>query len=165
MPTRHAAARARTPPEARGSAPFALLGAFVALVLAGPPAHAQTLGEVVLVSAIGSQLHGVSALPSGSLRAEGPGAAALIARLPDAANWTDWEVFTARGIVMALENALVHSVETELMVAGIGRVSRDESTFGDERHVRFVFEGEGRRVLLHVIRGGDSLVWLLARAR
>lgn len=141
-----------------------LLGVVVAAGLGGA-ALAQTLGEVVLVSAIASELHPVTSLPSGSLRAEGPGAVALVARLPDAGAWTDWEVFTARGLVTSLEGALVHNVETEFMVAGLARVSREESTVSGTRHVRYVFEGGGRRALLHLLRDGDALVWLLARGR
>jgi hypothetical protein len=143
----------------------ALAGLAVVVAMAPASVQAQTLGEVVLVSAIASQLHPVASLPSGSLRAEGPGAVALAARVPDAGAWTDWEVYTARGLAALLEPALVHNVETELMVAGFDRVSRDESTVEGERHVRHVFEGGGSRVLLYVIRGADSLVWLLARGR
>jgi hypothetical protein len=143
--------------------PVALVGLLAVLVIA-PVARAQTLGEVMLVTAIMSELHPVRSLPSGSLRAAGPGAEALIARLPDAASWTDWEVYTATGVAARLEPGLVHNVETELAVAGFWRTSREESTQNDERHVRYLFEGDGR-VLLHVIRSGDTLVWLLARGR
>jgi hypothetical protein len=142
-----------------------MLGTLLVVSILGPAASAQTLGEVVLVSAIMSQLHPVTALPSGSLRAEGAGATALVARLPGSSAWTDWEVFTATGLATALEGALVHTIETELMVAGLWRVSRDESMVGGERHVRYVFEGDDGRMLLHVIRSDDALIWLLARGR
>ena len=156
---------ARSRPATRIPAWRITLAFLLATWAVGPVAQAQTLGEVVLVSAIMSQLHPVTSLPSGSLRAEGAGATALVARLPDSSAWTDWEVFTATGLATALEGALVHNVETELMVAGLWRVSRDESVVEGERHVRHVFEGDGRRMLLHVIRTDDALIWLLARGR
>jgi hypothetical protein len=156
--------RARPRPAARRTAALGALVGLLAVLAVAPAARAQTLGEVMLVTAIMSDLHPVGSLPSGSLRAEGPGAVALIARLPDAAAWTDWEVYTATGLAALLEPGLVHNIETELMVAGYWRVSRDASTVGSEHHVRHVFEGDGR-VLLHVIRSADTLIWLLARGR
>lgn len=155
----------RSPGRAtRGTRRLAL--PFVAVLAAlAPVAAAQTLGEVTLVVAISSQLHPGVSLPSGSLRAEGPGAVDLIARIPDAASWTDWEVYTARGIAMALENAVVYGAERDLAVAGYFRTVHEERTVGGDRHVRLEFEGHTGRALVYVIREPDALVWLLARSR
>jgi hypothetical protein len=154
--------RVRRPSSWRAAVAGALL---VAAVAAGT-APAQTLGEVTLVTAIASQLHPVTSLPRGTMRAEGAGVPALLARVPDAAAWTDWEVYTVTGVLVALESALLRTVETEYAVAGLSRASSDERRVGDlEVHVRYVFEGPGERRLVYLIRGPERLVWMLARAR
>lgn len=136
------------------------------LALGGGAASAQVLAEVALAPAVASQLFPPVSWPSGSLRAMGADADALIARLPGNAEWRDWEVYTATGLAATLEPALTYGVERDLLVAGLFRAETTTTTVGAQRHTRVVFsDGANQRALLHVIRSGQELVWLVARGR
>lgn len=136
------------------------------LALLSSPVRAQTLAEVTLVTAITSQLYPVVSLPSGSLRANGTGTAAVIARVPDAHAWTDWEVYTATGLASRLAPALFNQVETGLATEGYFRMRSEETQVAGESRIRVEFEGDGgAKALLFVIRSGEELVWLVARGR
>jgi len=138
----------------------------LALALGGGGASAQVLAEVALAPAIASQLFPPVSWPSGSLRALGAGADALIARLPGNAEWRDWEVYTATGLAATLEPALTYGVERDLLVQGLFRAETTTTTIGAERHTRVVFsDGATQRALLYVIRSGQELIWLVARGR
>lgn len=140
----------------------------VAAALAfAPLAIAQTLADVTVTTAIIAQLQGATVqLPSGSLRAQGAGTAAVVARVPDAASWTDFEVYTATGIAAALEPALVYGVERDLFMVGFGRAETTPSQLGATAVTRVVFEHpDGRKALLTTFRTGREFVWLLARSR
>lgn len=145
---------------------FRALAVAAALALA-PLAAAQTLVDVTVTTAIVAQLQGATVqLPSGSLRAMGAGTAAVIARVPDADAWTDFEVYTATGIAASLEPALVYGVERDLFVAGFERTETSASQDGATAVTRAVFaHADGRRALLTTFRTGRELVWLLARSR
>jgi hypothetical protein len=87
--------------------------------------------------------------PPSSLRAVGDGTGPLIARVPDAAAWTDWEVYTATGLVAALEPAFVYDVELNLLMDGYFRSETLVTEIGAERHTRVVFvEGDRPRPAL-----------------
>jgi hypothetical protein len=140
----------------------------VAAALAfAPLAVAQTLVEVTTVTAIVAQLQGATVqLPSGSLRAMGTGTGPVIARVPDAASWTDFEIYTAQGIAAALEPALVYGVERDLFMVGFERAETTPSQLGATAVTRVVFaHADGRRALLTTFRTGREFVWLLARSR
>lgn len=135
-----------------------------ALTLVGA-AHAQLLVEVALAPAIASQLFPPMTFPASSLRAIGGDTGPLIARVPDAAAWTDWEVYTATGFAASLEPAFVYDVERGLLMAGFFRESTTATDVGAERHTRVVFTDGAQRALLYLIRSGRELVWLVARGR
>jgi hypothetical protein len=139
----------------------------VAALAFAPLAVAQTLVDVTLATAIVAQLQGATVqLPSGSLRAQGAGTAAVVARVPDAASWTDFEVYTATGVAAALEPALVYGIERDLFVAGFERAETTPSQLGATAVTRVVFaHADGRRALLTTFRTGREFVWLLARSR
>ena len=140
----------------------------VAAALAfAPIAFAQTLVDVTVTTAIIAQLQGVTVqLPSGSLRAQGAGTAAVIARVPDAAAWTDFEVYTATGVAAALEPALLYGIERDLFMVGFERAETTPSQLGATAVTRVVFANpDGRRALLTTFRTGREFVWLLARSR
>ncbi len=129
-------------------------------------ASAQLLAEVALAPAIASQLFPPVSWPSGSLRAVGNGADALIARVPGHADWQGWEVYTATGLVANLEGALVYGVERDLLMQGLFRSQTSDTVVGSERHTRVIFsDGGSGRALLYLIRSGQELVWLVARGR
>lgn len=135
-----------------------------ALTLVGA-AHAQLLVEVALAPAIASQLFPPMSFPASSLRAAGGNTGTLIARVPDAANWTDWEVYTATGLAASLEPGLVHQVQLDMAMAGFFAESTTATERGPERHTRIVFTDGAQRALLYVIRSGRELAWLVARGR
>ena len=138
----------------------------LALLLGGGAASAQLLAEAALAPAIASQLFPPVSWPSGSLRAMGADADALIARLPGNVEWQGWEVYTATGLAASLEPALTYGVERDLLVQGLFRAETTTTTVGAERHTRVVFsDGASQRALLYVIRSGHELVWLVARGR
>ncbi len=140
----------------------------VAAALAfAPIAFAQTLVDVTVTTAIIAQLQGATVqLPSGSLRAQGAGTAAVVARVPDAASWTNFEVYTATGIAASLEPALVYGVERDLFMVGFERAETTPSQLGATAVTRVVFaHADGRRALLTTYRTGREFVWLLARSR
>ena len=139
----------------------------VAAALAFAPfAVAQTLADVTVTTAIIAQLQGATVqLPSGSLRAQGAGTAAVVARVPDAASWTEFEIYTAQGIVAALEPAFVYGVERDLFMIGFERAETTPSQFGATTVTRVVFaHADGRKALLTTFRTGREFVWLLARS-
>lgn len=136
------------------------------LVLGSGFGSAQLLAEVALAPAIASQLFPPVSWPSGSLRAVGSGADALVARVPGNAEWQGWEVYTASGLAASLEPALVYGVERDLMMQGLFRAETSNASVGTERHTRVVFsDGGAQRALLYVMRSGQELVWLVARGR
>lgn len=150
----------------RAAARSALL-AFVLVLGAGSGAvvHAQFLADTLVATAIASQLYPGVQFPSGTLRAvEAP--PSLIARVPDAAAWTSWEAYTARGLGTRLVPAHIHQLTNAFAVAGFFEASRSEAPVGDEVHTRTEFAGpDGGRALLYVIRRGDDIAWLVARQR
>jgi len=138
------------------------LAAILALSSVGT---AQLLAEVMTVTAIASTLYPQMSFPPSSMRAVGSGTEAVIARVPDAAAWTGWEVYTATGFAASLEPAFVYDVERGLLMAGFFRESTTSTEFGPERHTRVVFSDGTQQALLYLIRSGQELVWLVARNR
>lgn len=132
-------------------------------------AAAQLLTEVMVTTAIMATFNSNVRFPSGSLSAVGADADRLIARIPGNADWTGWEVYTARGIAANLQDAFVHQVATAFAVAGYFEGVRSESNvaFGgqNERHTRIEFDGDTDTRLLYVIRAEQELVWLTASRR
>lgn len=148
------------------SAGRALLPALLTvLALTVPGARAQLLADTLVTVAVASQTYPALRFPSGTLRAtEAP--PSLVARVPDAAAWTDWEAFTARGLGAALLPAHVRNLANGFALAGFFEDSRSETRVGDEIHTRSEFTGpDGARALLYVVRRGDEVAWLVARAR
>src|SRR5690606_5110470 len=143
----------------------------VALVILGAGAvHAQLLADVMVATAISATFDASVRFPSGSLSAQGPGADALIDQVPGAGDWTDWEVYVARGVAANLQPAFVHNVTTGFAVAGYFESERTEATVttatGPQVLTRILFEGgDGTTRLLYLIRTGQEVAWLIARSR
>ena len=150
--------------------PIRVALACVALLAPGTvaPAAAQTLAEVTLVTAIATTLDPSIRLPSGSLRAVGPGVDRLLATLPDAASWTEPEAYVARGVAANLRGAFEHQVITEFAVAGYFETSRstspDPATGGTRTRVEFAGP-DGGRTLLVLFDAPGEVTWLVARGR
>jgi hypothetical protein len=142
-----------------------VLALLMALVLTGVGQAQGLLLDVTLSSAIAAQLNPGIRLPRQSLRAVGPGADTIIARVPDAADWTDWEVYTASGFVRNLQPAFAHNIVTEFALNGLFENERSESEVGAELHTRYVFDDGIDRALLYVISTPSEVVWMIARGR
>ncbi len=138
----------------------------LAPLVGAPAAQAQMLADVLVTTAIMSDLYPAVRFPASSLRATGTGTAAVIARVPDATAWTDWEVYTATGFAAALEPALVYGVERDLFLEGFERAETAVAQEAGATVTRVVFaHADGRRALLTTFRTSSELVWLIARAR
>ena len=140
------------------------------LMLTCGSVRAQLLADVMVATAISATFDSAVRFPSGSLSAQGPGTETLIAAVPDAHAWTDWEAYVARGLAANLQPGFVHNVVTAFAVAGYFEVDRNESNVasagGTQAHTRIVFEGmDGTNRLLYLIRSGQEVAWLIARSR
>lgn len=141
-------------------------GAVVAaLVLAGTVLAQGLLLDVTVSSAIAATLNPGIRLPRNSLHAVGPGADAIVARVADAAEWTDWEVYTATGFVRNLQPLFAHNLATGFALVGLWESERSETEVGEELHSRYVFDDGVDRALLYVIQTPTEVVWMIARGR
>lgn len=145
----------------------ALRTAVLAALLAAPAlAVAQTLAEVTFVAATVVQLDPSLRLPSGSLRAVGPGVDRLLARLPDASSWTEPEAYVARGIAARLRPAFEHQVVNAFAVQGYFEAERRTVPASPVPYTRVEFQGaDGSRTLLVLFDAPDEVTWLVARGR
>ena len=129
----------------------------------GSLVNAQTLAEVQLVTAIATELNPAIRLPSGSYRAVGEGSEQIIAKVDNAEGYTNWEVYTASGIIAALQPAFVQQLSTSLAGAGYFVVEQSEQTIGAEKHTRYIFEDGLDTILLYTIRTNYEFIWLVAK--
>ncbi|UCH25923.1 MAG: hypothetical protein JSV66_18710 [Trueperaceae bacterium] len=128
-------------------------------------AGAQFLAEVQLVSAVTSELDPGLRLPTGSFRAVGRGEEALVAKVPGASAWHNWEIYTAQGVIATLQPAFVQQIATNFAVAGYFQSNLTENRIGTEEHKRYVFTDGASELLLYVIRTQRELIWFVAEAR
>lgn len=153
----------------RASAPI-ILSLFVSLCALFPLARAQLLADVMMTTAIMAQFDQSVSLPRGTMRAVGAGVNALVARIPGSGSWTDWEAYALGGVVTGLAGAKANEVATAYALAGYFEQSRSETTVtgpsGPEAHTRIVYvSDDGTSRLLYLIKAGQEVVWLTARAR
>lgn len=123
-----------------------------------------------MTTAISAQFDTAVSFPRGTMRAVGNGVDALLVRIPDASSWTDWEAYALGGVVVSLAGAKVHEISTAYALAGYFQQEQTERAVsgpqGPETHTRIVFVGEdGSQRLLYLIRAGQEVVWLTAKAR
>ncbi len=124
---------------------------------------AQTLAEVQVVTAIATELNPAIRLPSGSYRAVGEGTDEIISKVNNASGFTNWEVYTASGLLAALQPAFVQQLSTSFAGAGYFITEQDEQTIGIEKHTRYIFEDGLDKILLYTIRTNKELIWLVAK--
>lgn len=146
------------------------LAVLLALMPLYPVARAQLLADVLMTTAIMAQFDTGVTFPRGTMRAVGDGVGALVARIPGASSWTDWEAYALGGVVASLGTAKVHEISTAYAVAGYFEKERSETTAqgptGPETHTRIVYVADtGSTRLLYLIRAGQEVVWLTARSR
>lgn len=145
-----------------------LLVQVTVLALTSPftSAAGQTLTDVTWTGAGASLLDPALRLPSGSLRAVGPGVAALADRLPGAAAWSEVEAYAAPGLAAARRPAFLQRLGHSFAAAGYFETSRSTTPDGAGSRTRSVYEdATGRRALLVVFDAPDELVWLFALPR
>ncbi|HZJ10417.1 MAG TPA: hypothetical protein VFD39_12025 [Trueperaceae bacterium] len=132
-------------------------------------ARAQLLADVLVSTAISATFDSSVRFPRGSYSAVGAGADALVRRVPGSADWTDWEVYVARGIAANLQAGFVHNISTSFAVAGYFQEDRSETDVVangvTEVHTRIVFDGPSGKRLLYLVRSGQEVAWLTARSR
>jgi hypothetical protein len=151
-------------PAGRAAGRIVVLAA--ALLAWAPPAAGQTLAEVTFVAATVTQLDPSIRLPSGSLRAVGPGVDRLLARLPDANAWIAGEAYVARGIAARLRPAFEAQVATSFAVAGYFEERRATVPASPQPYTRIEYLApDGARALLVLFDAPDEVVWLVARAK
>ena len=138
---------------------FAVLVVLLALPVA---ASGQTLADVTLAAALASELYPGVRLPSGSLRAEGPGSIAFVAALPDSGSFA-WEVYTATGLISSLQPAFVREVVNAFAVAGLFEVERTERVVAGRAHTRYRFSDGSRDAVLHVVAADGTVTWAIGR--
>ena len=119
------------------------------------------LADVLLSTAIMSDLMPGLHLPSGSFRAQGPGSDRFVASLPDATAYRSWEVYTATGIVANLQDAFVRDVVTSFAVAGLFQSDRTERTIAGHAHIRYVFSDGERDAVLWVVAAEGAVTWAI----
>lgn len=163
----HRSQRSQVPVQRAGGVRRAVRTALLATLLTMPVfAVAQTLVEVTFVAATVMQLDPGLRLPSGSLRAVGPGVDRLLARLPDASAWTEPEAYVARGIAARLRPAFEHQVVSAFAVEGYFEVDRRTVPASPIPYTRVEFQGEdGTRTLLVLFDAPEEVTWLVARGR
>lgn len=153
--------------------PTAARRAALALVLLAGPAmgHAQLLADVLTATAIAATFDSTVRFPSGSLRAMGDGVDALVRRLPGSDQWTEWEAYVARGLAANLKPAFVRDVMTSFAVAGYFEDTREsravDGPSGPETQTKITFADMmgSHRYVLYVVEAGDTVAWLIGRAR
>ncbi len=128
-----------------------------------PLISAQTLAETQLVTAIATELNPAIRLPRGSYRALGAGTGQIIAKVPNAENFSNWEVYTATGVVAALQLAFVQQLFTSFAGAGYFLAEQSEKAVGMEKHTQYIFEDGSSTILLYVISTNQKLTWLVAK--
>lgn len=137
-----------------------------ALLGLAPLALAQTLAELQLVTAITAELNPAIQLPRGSYRAVSGDLSAFTRQVPDAAQFSDWEVYAATGLAANLQPAFVQQLSTSFAVSGYFQSESSERTVGDELHTRYLFDdGSGGQTLLYTIRRPGELIYLIAKRR
>lgn len=147
--------------NAQRRARIGLLG--LLLLTTAPVASAQLLADVTLTTAIASDLLPGIQLPRGSFRAHGPGSAAFVAALPGTSGFSVWEVYTATGLMAALQPAFVRDVANAFAVAGMFEVERSETIVGGRTHTRIVFSDDENEALLYVIAERGSVTWAIGK--
>ncbi len=136
------------------------------LLLLTAAAHAQLLAEVQTTAALSLTLNPAVSLPPGTLQAVDSGAQEIqeiIDTVPDADDFTGWEVYTATGVTARLQPAFVQQVITSFASSGYLLANQQETQEGNQTRTRYTFQGaDGTTTLLYIIRTPNELVWLVA---
>lgn len=126
-----------------------------------PLASAQFLADVLLTTAIMSDLMPGVRLPSGSFRAEGPGSEQFVRSLPEATNYRAWEVYTATGIAARLQDTFVRNVVTSFAVTGLFQADHSVRVLGQHTYERYLFSNGTTDAVLWVVAADEAVTWAI----
>jgi curli biogenesis system outer membrane secretion channel CsgG len=131
-------------------------------------ANAQTAAEMVLVATISSSLDPSISLPQGSSFVSNPKYAVQFSTLlPDAAKYTNFQLYIARGFAQRLSDAFIGQLRTNFAATGYFEVSNSSSVVGTETRVRIEFKNDdnGKTLLLFVVKRPDGVYFLVAQKK
>lgn len=150
---------------------LALLGAALTVCALLPLARAQTLAEMVTVTSIQGTLNGVSgvSLPTGSSFVKNPKyAAGLAPKLlgADAAKFTGFQLYTARGLATRLADNYVGDLKTTFASQGFFESGSQALKLGADTWTRTNFQDEsGKALALLVTKRADGVYFLTAQGK
>lgn len=140
-------------------------------LLVAPTALAQTAAELVTVTAIQGTLGSVTgvSLPTGSSFVKNPRyAAALAPGLlgADAAKFTDFQLYTARGLATRLADNYVGDLKTSFASSGFLESGTRSFKLGSDAWTRTDFQDDsGKALVLLVSKKADGVYFLTAHGR
>ena len=144
------------------------LAALTALTLTAAPTLAQTAAELVTVATISSKLDSSIAVPAGTSFVSNPKfAQEFAAQLgADATNYTDFELYVAKGLAKNLADAFVVKLETNFAAAGYYKSGSSAQTLNGETRIRSEFANDsGKTLLLYVVKRADGVYFLSAKKK
>jgi hypothetical protein len=151
-----------------------LLTSALALTLASAalPAHAQSLAEMVTVTAIQGTLNSMSvvSLPTGSSFVKNPQYAQKAASDwlgATASKWKDFELYIARGVVRGLATSYAQNMATEFAVKGFfAATSKTTTVAGEERtQTEYANMDTGAAMLIVITKKSDGVYILVAKKK
>lgn len=141
--------------------------AVAALALAAP-VGAQTVAELLTVAAISATLDANIKLPSGAFFVTNPKyASEYAAQLKDAASWTNYSLYVAKGIATRLADNYVADLKTSFAVAGYFETTSSSQTVGAETRSRseFVNDATAKTLLLYAVKRADGVYFLVGQKK
>ena len=144
------------------------LAAIAALGFTLAPALAQSAAELVTVATISSKLDSSIAVPAGTSLVNNPKLAQEFAAQlgADASNYSDFELYVAKGLAKNLADAFVVKLETNFAAAGYYKTGSSTQTANNETRVRSEFSNDsGKTLLLYVVKRGDGVYFLSAKKK
>jgi hypothetical protein len=138
------------------------------MLLLNSVASAQTAAELVTVATISNTLDPSIRLPQGSSFVNNPKyAAQFAALLPDAAKYTNFQLYVAKGIAQGLSEAFISQLKTNFAATGYFEVSNSSVVVGNETRLRLEFKNDdnGKTLLLFVVKRNDGVYFLVAQKK
>jgi curli biogenesis system outer membrane secretion channel CsgG len=145
------------------------VSSFLLLVLMfNSVANAQTAAEMVVVSTISSTLDPSISLPQGSSFVSNPKyATQFAALLPDAAKYTNFQLYVAKGLATRLSDAFIAQLRTNFAATNYFEVSNSSTVVGAETRIRIEFKNDenGKTLLLFVLKRPDGVYFLVGQKK
>ena len=131
-------------------------------------ASAQTVAELVTVATISSTLDPSIRLPQGSSFVSNPKyATQFAALLTDAAKYTNFQLYVAKGIAQNLSEVFINQLKTNFAATGYFEISSSSVVVGTETRTRSEFKNDdnGKTLLLFVVKRADGVYFLVAQKK